>query len=73
MDIYVVSRDRNGLLKDISELLQKENLRVIGMNTMISKGDVHMRFSVEIRSTDDLNRGLKALRDIKGVLSARRA
>lgn len=73
VDIYVVSRDRNGLLKDISELLQKENLRVIGMNTMISKGDVHMRFSVEIRSTDDLNRGLKALRDIKGVLSARRA
>ena len=73
VDIYVVSRDRAGLLKDISELLQKENLRVIGMNTMISKGDVHMRFSVEIRNADDLNRGLKGLRELKGVLSARRA
>ncbi len=73
VDVYIVARDRLGLIKDISEILQKENLRIIGMNTMMSKGDMHMKFSIEIRSTDDLNRGLKAVRDLKGVLSARRA
>ena len=40
---------------------------------MMSKGDVHMRFSVEIRSAEHLKNALKAVRDLKGILSARRA
>lgn len=73
VDIYIVARDRIGLIKDISEVLVKENLRVTGMNSMMSKGDVHMRFSVEIRSAEHLKNALKAVRDLKGILSARRA
>ena len=68
-----MARDRIGLIKDISEVLVKENLRVTGMNSMMSKGDVHMRFSVEIRSAEHLKNALKAVRDLKGILSARRA
>jgi len=32
-----------------------------------------MRFSVEIRSAEHLKNALKAVRDLKGILSARRA
>ncbi len=73
VDICLVARDRAGLIKDVSEVLLKENLRVIGMNTAMNKGDARIRFSVEIRTTENLKKTLKALRDLKGVLSARRA
>ncbi len=73
VDIYIVARDRQGLLKDISEVLMREKLNIIGINTVSVKGDAHMRFSIEIHASSDLTRALTQLRDIKGVLSARRA
>ena len=73
VDIYIVARDRQGLLKDISEVLMREKLNITGINTVNVKGDSHMRFSIEIRSSGDLQRALSQLREIKGVMSARRA
>ena len=73
VDIYIVARDRQGLLKDISEVLMREKLNITGINTVNVKGDAHMRFSIEIRSSGDLQRALSQLREIKGVMSARRA
>lgn len=73
VDIYIVARDRQGLLKDISEVLLREKLNIIGINTVNVKGDAHMRFSIEIHSSGDLTRALTQLREIKGILSARRA
>ncbi len=73
VDIYIVARDRQGLLKDISEVLMREKLNITGINTVNVKGDAHMRFSIEIRSSGDLQRALTQLREIKGVMSARRA
>ena len=73
VDIYIVARDRQGLLKDITEALMREKLNITGINTVNVKGDAHMRFSIEIHSSDDLTRALTQLRDIKGVLTARRA
>ena len=45
VDIYIVARDRQGLLKDISEVLMREKLNITGINTVNVKGDAHMRFS----------------------------
>lgn len=73
VDILVIARDRLGLIKDIGEMMMKEKINVVGVNTMNVKGDAHMRFSVEIHSSDDMRRALAALREIKGVINARRA
>ncbi|MDO4937342.1 MAG: DUF5913 domain-containing protein, partial [Sutterellaceae bacterium] len=73
VDIYIVARDRQGLIKDVSEVFMREKQNIIGINTVNVKGDAHMRFSVEVRSSSDIQRSLTQLRELKGVLSARRA
>lgn len=73
IDILVVAQDRVGLLKDITEIFMREKLNIVGINTMSSRGDAHIRISVEIRGSADLERSLKSLRSVKGVMSARRA
>lgn len=73
VDILVVAQDRVGLLKDITEIFMREKLNIVGINTMSSRGDAHIRISVEIRGSSDLERSLKSLRSLKGVMSARRA
>lgn len=71
-EVLVVAQDRMGLLKDISEVFMREKERVTGMNTQSVKGDQHMYFQIEIHSADGLKRTLAALREVSGVLSARR-
>ena len=73
VDIYIVARDRQGLLKDVSEAFMREKLNITGVNTINVKGDAHMRVSIEIRSSEDLRRAMAELREVKGVMSVRRA
>lgn len=73
VDLIVVARDRDGLIKDISEIFVRETIRLIGINAMSVKGDAHLRLSIEIRNSDDLKRALSGVRELKGVMSARRA
>lgn len=71
-DVLVVAADRTGLMKDISEILQREKIHVTAMNSQILKGDQHMRLSVEVRGGAAMQVLLKGLRSVPGVLSARR-
>lgn len=71
-EILVVAQDRGGMMKDLSEVLQREKVHVTGINSMIVKGDQHMRFSVEVAGGDAVGQILKGLRQVAGVLSARR-
>ena len=72
VQILVIAADRMGLLKDISEILSREKQSISAMQTVRVKGDVHMTFTIEIHSKDGLNRTLAAIREVKGVFSARR-
>jgi GTP pyrophosphokinase len=47
-DIVVDAHDRQGLLRDISEIFTREKLNVIGVNTQSKQGKAHMSFTVEI-------------------------
>ncbi|MBQ9240133.1 MAG: bifunctional (p)ppGpp synthetase/guanosine-3',5'-bis(diphosphate) 3'-pyrophosphohydrolase [Duodenibacillus sp.] len=73
VEILVIAKDRVGLIRDITEIISKQKQNLIGMNTKNVKGDAHMRFSVEIASTNDLQQTLALIRDVKGVMLARRA
>ena len=48
----------------------KQNL--VGKNSQKVRTDVHMRFTVEIPSASSLTSTLTTIRELKGVLSARR-
>ena len=72
VDVSVEAIDRQGLLRDISEVFAKEKMNVIGVQTQSVKGTAWMTFTVEIEDAMDLNRVLVTVRGVKGVRAARR-
>jgi GTP pyrophosphokinase len=72
IDVAVEAFDRQGLLRDISEVFAKEKMNVIGVQTQSVKGTAWMTFTVEISDAAGLNKVLGIVRNVKGVRSARR-
>jgi GTP pyrophosphokinase len=72
IDVAVEAFDRQGLLRDISEVFAKEKMNVIGVQTQSVKGTAWMTFTVEISDAAGLNKVLGVVRNVKGVRSARR-
>jgi len=72
-DIVVDAHDRQGLLRDISEIFTREKLNVIGVNTQSKQGKAHMSFTVEITNLKHLQRTLTLVHEVDGVVGVRRA
>jgi GTP pyrophosphokinase len=72
VDIFVLAGDRQGLLRDISEIFVREKINVIGVNTQSAKGQAKMAFTAEIASTAQLQKALSVIREVNGVLEVRR-
>ncbi|NEN76299.1 bifunctional (p)ppGpp synthetase/guanosine-3',5'-bis(diphosphate) 3'-pyrophosphohydrolase [Pelistega sp. NLN82] len=72
VNIKVVSMDRNGLLRDISEVFAKMKLNVIGVHTQTKESNAYLNFTVEISNGTQLNKALKTISDVSGVISAHR-
>ena len=72
VDVSVEAFDRQGLLRDISEVFAKEKMNVIGVQTQSVKGTAWMTFTVEIADAVSLSKVLGSVRNVKGVRSARR-
>ena len=73
IDIAVDAHDRQGLLRDISEILSREKLNVIAVNTMSKGGRAFMRFTIEVRNASQSQRALTLIGEVEGVERARRA
>ncbi len=72
VDVAVEAADRQGLLRDISEVFAKEKMNVIGVQTESVKGTAWMTFTVEVADSGRLAKVLGIVRDVPGVRSARR-
>jgi GTP pyrophosphokinase len=72
VDVAVEAIDRQGLLRDISEVFAKEKMNVIGVQTQSVKGMAWMTFTVEINDAVGLHKVLGSVRGVKGVKAARR-
>jgi len=72
VDIAVEALDRQGLLRDISEVFSREKINVIGVQTQSIKGMAFMTFTVETPDAALLPRVLWSLKGVKGVRNARR-
>jgi len=72
VDVAVQAHDRQGLLRDISEVFTKEKMNVIGVQTQSIKGTAWMTFTVEVSDSGRLHKVLGLVAELPGVNSARR-
>ncbi|MFL6693199.1 MAG: RelA/SpoT family protein [Ramlibacter sp.] len=72
VDVAVEAADRQGLLRDISEVFAKEKMNVIGVQTQSVRETAWMTFTVEIGDSARLGKVLGLVREVRGVRSARR-
>jgi GTP pyrophosphokinase len=72
VDVVVDAMDRQGLLRDISEVFSREKINVTAVNTLTKNLQARMAFTLEVRGLADLKRALALVRDVPGVLSAAR-
>ncbi|MDI1245637.1 MAG: bifunctional (p)ppGpp synthetase/guanosine-3',5'-bis(diphosphate) 3'-pyrophosphohydrolase, partial [Rhodoferax sp.] len=56
VDVAVQAQDRQGLLRDISEVFTKEKMNVIGVQTQSIKGTAWMTFTVEVADSGRLQK-----------------
>ncbi len=72
VDVTVEANDRQGLLRDISEVFAKEKMNVIGVQTQSVRGIAFMTFTVEVSNAGRLRKVLGIVADLGGVRTARR-
>ena len=72
VDVAVEALDRQGLLRDISDVFARERMNVIGVQTQSVKGWAWMTFTVEVSDTQRLNHVLQLVQHVSGVRVARR-
>jgi len=72
VDVHIQAFDRQGLLRDISEVFSKDNMNVVGVQTQSVKDMAWMTFTIEVADSRRLEKVLSAVRDVSGVKSARR-
>lgn len=76
VDVQVEAADRQGLLRDISEVFAKERMNVTNVNTQSARdprgSTARMSFTVEVSDAARLSHVLGAVAMIDGVRSARR-
>lgn len=72
VDVSVEAADRQGLLRDISDVFAREKMNVIGVQTQSIKGTAWMTFTVEIADAARLTQVLGLVTAVIGVRSARR-
>ena len=72
IDLVVDATDRQGLLRDISDILSREQINVTAVRTQLRGGIAHMSFVVEVPGTGILGRVLSLLHEVPGVIRTAR-
>ena len=72
VDVHVSAQDRQGLLRDISEVFSREKINVIAVQTESRKGTARMAFTAEVGDARLLQKALVAIGEVKGVVEAKR-
>jgi GTP pyrophosphokinase len=72
VDVNIEAIDRQGLLRDISEVFAKEKMNVIGVQTQSVKDLAWMTFTVEVGDSRRLQKVLGLVKEVRGVRTAKR-
>ncbi len=71
-DVEIRAVDRPGLLRDITEVFARDRLNVIAVQTLSRQQVASMRFTLEVPDAGQLGRTLAGVREVNGVMQARR-
>ncbi|WP_047534238.1 RelA/SpoT family protein [Methylotenera sp. N17] len=71
IDIEIEANDRQGLLRDISDLFVREKVNATKANTMTRNNLALMQFSIEIADREQLSRLLALIQQLPNVTTAR--
>ena len=71
-DLHIEASDRQGLLRDISDVLSRERVNVTAVKTQSKAGVARMAFTVELGSAEQMQRILAVLGEVSGVLMVQR-
>lgn len=72
VDLSIEATDRQGLLRDISEVFAREKMNVIGVKTQSRRNAAFMQFTVEVSSAAQIQRACTLLGEVIGVVRASR-
>lgn len=67
-DLLVEAHNRSTLLRDLSDIMARERINVTAVNTQSKDQRVMMRFTLEIRDAEQLQRILIKLQDVNEVI-----
>lgn len=70
--IRIEAYDRQGLMGDISNLLNTEGVNIVDVSVKMAQGVAELRLSVEVRDMEQLSRILTRIENIPNVLEAKR-
>ena len=73
VDIEVYANDRNGLLADLVQEVNKTDSKITGVNARANKNNIVVtELTVELKNVEDLNKIMNALRKVNSVYEVRR-
>jgi GTP pyrophosphokinase len=70
VDLAIEAQDRQGLLRDISEVFAREKMNVVGVKTMSRRNSAFMQFTVEVSTASQVQRACTLLGEVSGVVRA---
>jgi GTP pyrophosphokinase len=72
VDVAIEALDRQGLLRDISDVFAREKMNVIGVQTQSVRGVAWMTFTIEVPDARQVARAMSVVGDVPGVRVVRR-
>ncbi|CAM2177784.1 RelA/SpoT family protein [Burkholderia cenocepacia] len=72
VDLMIEAGDRQGLLRDISEVFAREKINVVGVKTQSRRNAAFMQFTVEVSNSAQVQRACTLLGEVQGVVRAGR-
>lgn len=72
VDLMIEATDRQGLLRDISEVFAREKMNVVGVKTQSRRNAAFMQFTVEVSNSAQVQRACALLGEVQGVVRAGR-
>ncbi len=72
VDVGIEAQDRQGLLRDISDVFAREKMNVIGVQTQSVRGVAWMTFTIEVADARQVARAMAVVGDVPGVREVRR-
>jgi GTP pyrophosphokinase len=72
VDVVLRANDRQGLLRDVSDVFSRARLNVTEVRTRSQSGVAQMQFTIEVTDIAQLDQTLAAVRGVDGVIECRR-